>query len=278
MNKRQKVVIITIVALIIGSLGMLIYCSNAYKPVPYDMQVVDNDATNNEETRGKNIEGAENSKEKNADMEEKTLEEKEREIESKKPRDKITVDLLKDTSNATVDDTLETLPDAPLFYRVDGIEYKLKESPEIIEKPTKILTEEDIKRLQNYGYNWHTGYVEKVPPKARCGEYYEKHPKDTKWAVENLYPQRLDVFRNGIVGWVTGSDLVYKTAKAYYGMRGILQLSYLRENNMYDLEPYKLYERDAEFRYANTTDGLFLRQVVYLSDWKEVEKWGNPYK
>lgn len=280
MNKNQKIITAVAVVLVVASLGMLIYYANANKAVPYDVQA-------GNITEGKDIEGKDNVdnvgetgtlKDKNVASEEKTLEEKEKEIESKKPKDKIVVDLLKDTSNATADDTLATLPDAPLFYKVDGIEYKLTENPEIIEKPTEELTENDIKRIQNYGYNWYTGYVDKVEPDVKYGEYYKKEPKDTEAVIKKYIPQRLDVFKNAMVGWATNPNLVYKTAAADYAVSGVLQLSYLREDNIFNLEPYKLYERDAEFRYANTTDGLFLRQIIYLSDWREVEEWGNPYE
>ncbi len=262
---------ILIVALIIGLLGIGIYFAFFNKPVPYDVQVSVEDNDNKEVTEAKE------NKEK-AEVKEKTLEEREREIESKKPRSKIAIDLLKDTSNATVDDTLATLPDAPLHYKVEGINFKLKENPENVENFTKELAEEDIKRLQSYGYNWHTGYVDEVQPRIKYGEYYKKYSEDTKWAIENLHPQRLNVFKNAIVGWVTDPNLVYDPANTTYGISGVLQLSYLRENNMFDLEPYKLYERDVEFRYANTTEGLFLRQIIYLGDWKEVKSWKSPYE
>lgn len=272
MSKKQKNSIILVVVLLVASLGALIYYANTNKAMPYDVQAEYKGITNNI----KNGEEIETEKSKDIELEERIL--KGKEIELQKPKDKIAIDVLKDTSNATVDDTLETLPDAPLFYRVDGIEINLKENPEIIEGPIKKLTEEDIKRIQGCGYDWHTGYIDKVPPNIKCGEYYEKHPEDAEAVIRKYIPQRLDIFKNAIVGWVTGPNLVYRTAKGYYGIRGVLQLSYVGEDNMFNLEPYKLYERDAEFRYANTTDGLFLRQVIFLSDWREIETWENPYK
>ncbi len=273
MNKKQKLLISIPIIIIVGLLGTLIYLGQTTKTdAGYGYTTVEENNTDKTETKADD-----DSKEKNA-VKEKTLEEKEKEIESKKPKNKIVVDLLKDTSNATVDDTLATLPNAPLHYTVDGVKVKLKENSEKQNKFTKELTAEDIKRLQSYGYYWHTGFVDKVPPRYKYGEYYKKYPEDAKWVKETMYPQRIDVFKNAIIGWITNPNLAYETCRGYYGISGVLQLSYLREDNIFNLEPYKGYERDVEFRYANTTDGLFLRQIIYLSDWREIEEWRNPYE
>ncbi len=189
--------------------------------------------------------------------------------EEDKPKDKIIVDRLKDVSNPKPGLNIKDYPDAPLEYTIDGVDLKLKTNYQI-GSITKILTTNDIQRLQAYGYNWHTGYEREVPPRVKLGEYYEKHPDWADIAVKDYIPQRVDIFKNALVGWATDPNLVYKTPRGNYGVRGIFQIQYPDTNNPYGLGANKLYERDTEFRYANTTDGLFLRQVVYLSDWREV--------
>ncbi|SCG83659.1 hypothetical protein DW1_2093 [Proteiniborus sp. DW1] len=195
-----------------------------------------------------------------------SIEEKEKEIESKKPKNKIAVRPLKDASSGKEYYELE---DAPVQYVIDGVSFKLKDNPEKV-KQTKELSDEDIKRIQDYGYDWYTGYLEDVPPRYKYGEFYEKEPEEVEWAIKTLHPQRLNIYRNAIVGWETDVNLVYKMIRGDYVVSGVLQLAYVREDNPFGLEPKKGYERDAEFRYANTTKGLFLQQVIYLSDWREI--------
>ena len=197
---------------------------------------------------------------------EKTIEEMERDIEAKKPSSKITIRPLKDASTGKEYHELE---DAPVQYKINDISYYPKEDIELTEI-TKELTQEDINRLQNYGYDWYTGYVNKVEPRYKFGEYYEKYPEDTKAVIKKYTPRRLDLYKNAVVGWVTDPNLVYKTARSDYAITGVLQLMYVREDNLFKLKANVPYERDAEFRYSNTTDGLYLPQVIYLSDWREI--------
>lgn len=207
-----------------------------------------------------------NKDEKDKEM---SIEEKERIIESKKPQNKIPVELLKDSSSGKEYHELE---DAPLQYVIGGVDFKLRETPNKI-SITKELTNEDIERIQGYGYNWHTGFVDEVEPIAKYGEYCMEDLEDTKFVTEQLIPQRLNIYRGALVGWITDSSLVYRTAGGYYGVSGVLQISYVREDNPFGLEAGKGYERDVEFRYSNTVDGLSLVQIIYLSDWKEIESW-----
>ncbi len=276
----KKYIILLLVLVLIGSLGFKGYKAFFQKPKPI---IEDHHYLVNQD---KDMEGKEDKvkEEVKEVIKEKTLEEKERQIEADKPKNKIKVDLLKDTTNATEDDTLATLPDAPLHYKIDGVEsFKLElGNIEVIERGTSkknsTFTDEVIKRLQAYGYNWYTGYEREVPPRVKLGEYYEKYPEWAEIVAKEYIPRKVDIFKNAIIGWGTDPNLVYKTPRGNYGVRGILQISYLREDNMFDLKPYVLYERDTEFRYANTTDGLFLRQIIYLSDWREVKSWENPYE
>lgn len=171
--------------------------------------------------------------------------------EEDKPKDKIVVDLLKDASNPPVGSKLEDLPDCPLEYVIDGVTLDLRPDHEI-SNMTEILTAGDIKRLQSYGYNWHTGFVDEVPPDYELGEYYKKHPEWAGIVAKDYIPQKVNTFKYAMVGWITGPNLNYVTAKGYNGVRGVFQVNY-SDKNPYSLESNKLYERDAEFRYANTT-------------------------
>ncbi len=201
---------------------------------------------------------------------EKTIEEMEEAIEARKPYDKIAIKPLKDASTGKEYYELE---DAPLQYAIDGVSFTLQDTGEETKDLPKLQhdpTEEDIKRLQGYSYNWYTGYSEKVEPRYKCQEYLEKYPEDTQAVFKKYIPHRIDIYKNASLGWVSDPSLIYETARGYYGVRGILQMSYKRDDNIFKLKANKIYERDVEFRFANTTKGTFLVQVIYLSNWREV--------
>lgn len=140
---------------------------------------------------------------------------------------------------------------------------------------TTELSEEDIKRLQSYPLNG-LFYVEKEKVVREdyisFKEYYAKMPEDCEaiyrkqlWTPINYPPN--DIKGKTIVKWISSPRLIYNACSSY-GIRGILQK---KENG-------KTYEADYELMITNTTDGTYLIDDKYktdysgaLSEWKEVK-------
>lgn len=166
-----------------------------------------------------------------------------------------------------------------------------------ITKRTTKLTEEDIERLQEYEC-YKLTYDGKLSANYKSfEEKYKNDRNNAKYVYKNFKPKGFlyswykyetdtsgeeYLYTDAEVNWLSSPKLVYDNPVNSSVIRGILQIKYpkdkvvyreypVRDNDTSTLKANTLYEVDVEFDTRFTTDGNYVPQYKYLSDFKEVK-------
>jgi len=119
-----------------------------------------------------------------------------------------------------------------------------KPKPVETRKAITSLTDEDIQRLQQY-------------PTIRVGiltdfnEMYENERDNCEALMTMFSPVHL--YPKAKVTWITDPRLVYYSDICQFCVRGVLELTYYRDNDL-NLEPNQRYNVDVEYRLRNSAD------------------------
>lgn len=178
-----------------------------------------------------------------------------------------------DTASAELYTELKPLPIENSYG--DNVSIKLKENCKTPSDRTIKLSKEDVERLQGYKVWSKTKDLEgnlTVDPNYKSFEDMYKNRKDIcKFVNKAFHPEMFSYYKYAEVDWITSDNLIYQTPLSQYAVRGIIKLKYYRANNRYHLKTDKWYERDVEYKLSFTTDGNFINEIIYLTDWKEVK-------
>lgn len=259
MESHAKSVIVVSVILIILMLLAGIYFGFIYEPKnAYDVawDIEESISKEVKEVEEKIVDEPKENKEE-GDKKKPTVKEIIREIEKNKPRFNLTIE-----PNIVVEykDYTE-LKEASL----ETVVGKLKPDGEIHPMTMK-LTEEDIKRLQEYD----------APKIGLYIGFNDYDNESAEYWIKSINPISFPTYKSAKVEWLTDPRLVYKTAIGQRGIRGVLKIQYFEEENRFKVEPNKVYELDTEIIVSETANydnsiSLKLNEILYLSNLKEVE-------
>lgn len=235
--------------------GFIYEPKNAYD-VAWDIEDTATDANKSE------VEPTEKAKDNKAEevKKEPTVEEIIREVEKSKPRFNLDIqpNLVADYKDYT------ELKEANWEVAMVKFDFNGEIYP-----MTKELSEEDIKRFQEYD-------TPKIGAYIGFEKYYEERRDSAEHWIKSINPASFPNYKNAKVEWITDPKLVYKTAIGQRGIRGILRIQYFEEENRFKVEANKIYEIDTEIVVSETANydnsiSIKLNKILYLSNLREVK-------